>query len=162
MTAKHDSPTAGTIYRNLLRVMAFLHRDLDPAKAWKDLGHDVSFPQFRTMMVLRQIGPCSLKELADALEITAASTSEMVERLVDLGLVERRSDRNDRRRIQLSLTPRAVKGVQRHEGLILKRIDALCERLGPGPANHWRRACAALDDLFDQQPSGGSTAARPR
>ncbi|OPZ09584.1 MAG: hypothetical protein BWZ08_00292 [candidate division BRC1 bacterium ADurb.BinA292] len=153
MTAKHDSPTAGTIYRNLLRVMAFLHRDLDPAKAWKDLGHDVSFPQFRTMMVLRQIGPCSLKELADALEITAASTSEMV---------ERRSDRNDRRRIQLSLTPRAAKGVQRHEGLILKRIDALCERLGPGPANHWRRACAALDDLFDQQPSGGSTAARPR
>ncbi len=143
-------PAAAEIYHNLIRTMVFLHKEFDPSRAWKGLPHNVSFPQFKMMMTLRHIGPCTLKQLAEALGISPASASEMIERLVELELVDRRSDPRDRRRIQVSLTRRAIVGVERHEAMIYKRLDALREQIGPKHAQMWADAFDQLGRVYDE------------
>jgi DNA-binding MarR family transcriptional regulator len=61
--------------------------------------------QADALTVIGQGGPLSLKELGGLLIAEAGHPSRLVDRLVHAGLVERRPARDDRRRIELSLTP---------------------------------------------------------
>jgi DNA-binding MarR family transcriptional regulator len=71
-------------------------------EAMKPLG--VTGPQADAITVIGQAGPLSLKELGDLLIAEAGHPSRLVDRLVDAGLVERRTAEDDRRRVELLLT----------------------------------------------------------
>ena len=62
--------------------------------------------QAEAIVVIGQAQPLSLKELGELLIAEAGHPSRLVDRLVEAGLVERRSAPDDRRRVVLSLTPR--------------------------------------------------------
>jgi DNA-binding MarR family transcriptional regulator len=83
-----------------------IHRELDRQTndAMRPLG--LTGPQADALIVIGQAGPLSLKELGDLLIAEAGHPSRLVDRLVEGGLVERRAADEDRRRIQLSLTPK--------------------------------------------------------
>jgi DNA-binding MarR family transcriptional regulator len=131
----HDA--SRTIHRLLIHLVIYLNRGLESCEAWRDLGKEPSCAQFRTLMMLREIGPCTLKALAEALGISPASASEMIERLVESGFVQRRPDPHDRRCVQVALTPRAIDGVERHETLIVEKLQRLMEALGPRTMRMW-------------------------
>ena len=69
---------------------------------WKDSG--LSMPQISTMMNLNYQGPCGVSEVGNRLGVTNAAASQMVDKLVQLGYLERAEDPNDRRAKQLTLT----------------------------------------------------------
>jgi len=77
--------------------------------------------QADALTIIGQAGPLSLKELGELLIAEAGHPSRLVDRLVDAGLVERRAADDDRRRVELSLTPKG----QRLE----KRVRAAREGL---------------------------------
>src|SRR6478609_576981 len=60
-------------------------------------------------------------ELADALEIQPITLTRLIDRLCDNGLIERRSDPNDRRAKRLFLTPAARP--------LLTRLDKLTSQI---------------------------------
>lgn len=60
------------------------------------------------------------KDLAERLEITAASTSALVDRLVRSGHVERHADPNDRRGVILTATGTSM----RHALRVIEELDA--------------------------------------
>jgi DNA-binding MarR family transcriptional regulator len=62
--------------------------------------------QADAVFIIGRAGPLSLKELGELLIAEAGHPSRLVDRLVDAGLVERRAAGDDRRRVELSLTPR--------------------------------------------------------
>jgi DNA-binding MarR family transcriptional regulator len=62
--------------------------------------------QADAIAVLGQAGTLSLKELGELLIAEAGHPSRLVDRLVAAGLVERRAADEDRRRIELTLTPK--------------------------------------------------------
>lgn len=62
--------------------------------------------QADAITVLGQAGPLSLKDLGELLIAEAGHPSRLVDRLVAAGLVDRRVADTDRRRIELSLTPK--------------------------------------------------------
>lgn len=66
---------------------------------------DLSVPQFRALAYLRRQPGSSLNSLAEHLGLTPASTSKLVDILVERQLLERRLSSEDRRRITLTLTP---------------------------------------------------------
>ena len=70
-------------------------------EAMKPLG--VTGPQADAIIVIGQAEPLSLKELGELLIAEAGHPSRLVDRLVEAGLVDRRTG-EDRRRIELSLT----------------------------------------------------------
>jgi MarR family transcriptional regulator, organic hydroperoxide resistance regulator len=70
-------------------------------EAMKPLG--VTGPQADAITVIGQAEPLSLKELGELLIAEAGHPSRLVDRLVEAGLVDRRTG-EDRRRVELSLT----------------------------------------------------------
>jgi MarR family transcriptional regulator, organic hydroperoxide resistance regulator len=66
----------------------------------------ITAAQADAIVVIGRAQPLALKELGDVLIAEAGHPSRLVERLVEAGLVERRIAADDRRRVELSLTPK--------------------------------------------------------
>jgi MarR family transcriptional regulator, organic hydroperoxide resistance regulator len=73
-------------------------------EAMKPLG--LTAAQADALLVIGQAEPLSLNELGDLLIAEAGHPSRLVDRLVEADLVQRRPAEDDRRRVELSLTPR--------------------------------------------------------
>lgn len=67
---------------------------------------DLSVPQFRTLIFLKRQAGASLSQVAEHIGMTLPSMSALVGGLVERGLVRRRDDAGDRRRVTLTLTER--------------------------------------------------------
>jgi DNA-binding MarR family transcriptional regulator len=65
---------------------------------------EMSVPQFRTLAFVYRKEGASLSEVSDHIGLTLPTMSMLVDGLVDRGLINRREDREDRRRIMLTLT----------------------------------------------------------
>jgi DNA-binding MarR family transcriptional regulator len=69
-------------------------------------AHDVELPPsgLRALLVLDDIGTCTLGELADQLALSQSATSRMVDKLVTRRLIDRHTATEDRRRVTLAAT----------------------------------------------------------
>jgi DNA-binding MarR family transcriptional regulator len=65
---------------------------------------DISVEQFHILRFIRR-GHCSVSELADARNISRPAVSQGVDALVNKGLVTRTQSKEDRRYVELELTP---------------------------------------------------------
>ncbi len=76
----------------------------------------LTFPQINVLMRLHHSGACGVSDLAEKMAVSNAAASQLVDRLVQMGYVERREDPDDRRAKILTLTPEGkaliAKGVQ--------------------------------------------------
>src|SRR3970040_1572942 len=70
--------------------------------AMKDSG--LSLSQLTTLTRLHYRGACQVSGISDELGLTAAAASQIVDRLVGMGLIERAEDPEDRRGRQVRLT----------------------------------------------------------
>ena len=69
----------------------------------KPLG--LTGPQADALSVIAAAGPIALKDLGHLLIAEAGHPSRLVDRLVEAGFVERRAAEDDRRRVELRVTP---------------------------------------------------------
>jgi MarR family transcriptional regulator, organic hydroperoxide resistance regulator len=81
--------------------------------------YGLSYPQYLALIVLGQRGQSTVKELGEALRLDSGTLSPMLKRMQVAGLVDRRRDLADERRVVVALTETgrerlaAVSGVQR-------------------------------------------------
>lgn len=68
-------------------------------------GSGLSMPQVSALMRLYYQGMCGVTDIAEHLDVTSAAASQMVDRLVQQGLVARSTAPTDRRIKQIVLTP---------------------------------------------------------
>jgi DNA-binding MarR family transcriptional regulator len=101
------------------------------ARSLAEAGEEVTLAQYRTLVVLASRGPQRVADLASALSVTPATATRMCDRLVRKGLVRRRTERGDRRQVQVILTARgrqlvdAVTAKRRAEiAAIVRRVPA--------------------------------------
>lgn len=82
---------------------AFMHRSMS---GWSQFAKStgLSMPQFSILMQLHHKGPCGMSEISDRFDITAAAASQLVDKLVQAGYLERAEDPNDRRAKLLTLS----------------------------------------------------------
>ncbi|MBI4770665.1 MAG: MarR family transcriptional regulator [Chloroflexi bacterium] len=95
----------------------FMRRSMhDFMRSMKDTG--LSMGQLSTLIRLHYHGPCGVSEVGGHLGVSNAAASQLVERMVQLGLLARGEDPDDRRVKQVSLTEagRALiqRGVEAH------------------------------------------------
>ncbi len=82
----------------------FVHRSMrDSARFVKASGF--SMPQFFLLMQVHRRERCGISDLGENLEITTAATSQLVDKLVQAGLLMRAEDPHDRRAKMVSLSP---------------------------------------------------------
>ena len=68
-----------------------------------DGGPKITFNQYQALIAIRELGECSVNELATKLRLAQSTTSQLVDRLVKSGMVTRETYPGDRRRMVVKL-----------------------------------------------------------
>ncbi|MGD0707025.1 MAG: MarR family transcriptional regulator [Anaerolineaceae bacterium] len=115
----------------------------DAVREWSEVfmrrsGHDfkrfmddtgLSFTQINILMRLLHGEICSISDIGGQLGVTNAAASQTVDQMVQMGLIKRTEDPNDRRAKQLTLTPKGrtllEKGIKARGEWIESVTDAL-------------------------------------
>ena len=114
------------------------------ARSLADAGEQVTLTQYRSLVILASRGPQSVAALADSVAVTSPTASRLCERLVRKGLVGRRTDRHDRRRVRIVLTEA---GRDLVDTVTERRRQEIADLLASVPAEVQRSAVAALRQL---------------
>lgn len=98
-----------------------------------DLGElGLTMPQFVTLNVLHASGsPCPMGALADTVDQCSATMTGIVDRLVRLGLVERRRSETDRRSVLVGLTPAGEALLRRAKEQRQERVRKILAHFAP-------------------------------
>src|SRR3954447_1898472 len=91
---------------------------------------EVDVMQFRILVVAASRGPCSLGDVAEAVGLHVSTASRACDRMDAMGLLNRTASPNDRRNLELTLTPDGealVASVLRHRRDALRPV---LEKLG--------------------------------
>ncbi len=121
----------------------FMHRSM---RGWTRFAKStgLSMPQFSILMQLHHKGSCGMSEISDRFDITIAAASQLVDKLVQSGYLERAEDPSDRRAKTLRLTSKGAKLVEEGINERHRWMDDLAKNL---PADEQKKISEALDLL---------------
>ena len=77
---------------------------------------DISMAQVKVLLILHHMGGHTINRLAERLQISAPTASQLVERLVKAGYASRRESNTDRRLVEVQLTERGQALVKNLQG----------------------------------------------
>lgn len=87
-----------------------------------DIDVDIKFPHLEIMKVLREEGTLHVAEIGEKLQIAKAQMTHLLDKLVDLNLVERRMNSADRRTLNIALTARGRTLLDEHENFLVNTV----------------------------------------
>jgi DNA-binding MarR family transcriptional regulator len=105
---------------------------------------DVTPAQVKVLLQLSRKEKMSVGEIADALFVSMPAASEIIDRLVETGLVVRAPDPTDRRRVIVSTTTESQEAIDRLLDLRRTQIRKALLRLSPEERPVAARALEAL------------------
>lgn len=91
----------------------------------------LSMPQIYTLMYLYHEGEVHISEIAVLMDVGRAAASQLVERLVQQGLVERVDDKSDRRAKKIRLKPKSLRLIEKGLGVQRQQMGELMGLLSP-------------------------------
>ena len=92
-------------------------------------GLDLTYNQYKTLLTVAEHGTCSLGDLAGELEVAMSSASQMIDRRVARGLIERNQDANNRRQVNIRLTQEGEKLLADWQKSVLERYEQVLAQL---------------------------------
>ena len=113
---------------------------------------ELSFNQFNAIMMVRRRGEVHMTELSALLGVTPASTSGMVDRLVEKNILVREHSTEDRRRVIVRVSPMAMDQIRQIEEEVLHSFFGIVERLGKKTALEWCRILGKIRAVLDKDP----------
>lgn len=108
----------------------FMHRSMSDFKRFMD-DSGLSPSQVSTLMRLHYSGACGVSDIGAHVGISNAASSQMVDRLVGMGLLQRREDPGDRRNKIIELSPQGHQLIE--QGIEARRswMEELTTALSP-------------------------------
>lgn len=150
MKPKHG--TAAAIERVIAVFETLMHR-LMATHAPELSAVDLTMSQTKGLYLVLAAGQLRMSELAARLGVTSSTATGQVDRLVELGLVERHEDPADRRQVVVSPTPTAESTMERFRELNSRRMRELLDRLDGDDLVAVERALLILDAALDAEAS---------
>ena len=120
---------------------------------WIDeIAKDLNITPERLMVMyeLRIQPNINLKELADSLMVSPASMSVMVQSLVEMNLIARVTNENDRRRVVLNLTPEGEDLFQQVDSKINKQFDEFAQQLSTSYQEDLHTSVINMQHILDE------------
>ncbi len=114
-------------------------------------GPELSVPQFRVLVHACLRPGATLRQLAEPLGVSTATTSRMVETLVLRGLLERSPGEADRRQVSITLTPAGQRMLDRAHTLARAQFEARLAGLDAKALATLATALDLLQTIFDIQ-----------
>lgn len=84
--------------------MKSFHRIMKAHMSNHAMQANMSLPQFTCVFILSKIGKAKMSDLAEALTLSYASATNLINKLCDSGYVQRYDDPNDRRVVYVELS----------------------------------------------------------
>jgi DNA-binding MarR family transcriptional regulator len=108
--------------------------DITMHYSMRERGHfakatGLSMPQFGILMQLHYRQNCGISDLSDRFDITNAAASQLVDKLVQSGLIQRQEDPHDRRAKRLNLTDKGRALIQQGIEERYRWVNQLAENL---------------------------------
>ncbi len=123
------------------------------ARSLASVEDRVTLPQFRLLVVLSTHGAAKLVVLAERLAVSPSTAMRMVDRLIAVGLVDRRTNPGNRRETVLQLTPEGVRIVDEVMSRRRQEIASIVERLAPGERASLIAALTAFTEAGGEPPA---------
>ena len=92
-------------------------------------GVKLTFNQYQVLTVINTLGSCSVNELAAKLRLAQSTTSQLVDRLVRGGFVNREASPEDRRRIAVTLSKTGTRMMERRRESLLHAYEGILSSL---------------------------------
>ena len=128
-----DKPDRPELIESILKTGDKLFRKLLPAIPRKGLLElDVTMPQLKIMLLLFINGPMRMGALAADLQVTLATVTGLIDRLVEKGMVAREGQPDDRRVVLCRLSEEGQKTVSRIWETARGNSQKLLENLDTG------------------------------
>lgn len=105
-------------------------RDLDGLRLQQWEQSQLTLPQLRVLFQVRRSPGITTGQLARSIGITMSTTSGLVAKLADGGLISRGTSQNDRRQIPLELTEAGQALAGELAGVTRSFVESLAEELG--------------------------------
>src|SRR5574342_1161322 len=108
----------------------FMQRSM---RSWKQFARNagLSMSQYSILMQLHHHGSCSISDISERFDTTSAAASQIADKLVQAGLLERAEDPEDRRAKLLTLSPKGQELVENGIGVRFGWVDDLADHLSP-------------------------------
>jgi DNA-binding MarR family transcriptional regulator len=91
----------------------------------------LSMPQIYTLMYLYHEGEVRISDIAVLMEVGKAAASQLVDRLVQQGLIERVEDEQDRRARKIRLLPKSLTFLDKGFGVHRQQMQRIFASLSP-------------------------------
>jgi DNA-binding MarR family transcriptional regulator len=129
----------GQIMKNSAQIKTTLRRwmEIVMTRSMHDWVHyvknsGISMPQFRLLMQLYyQDTSCGISQISDDMSVTNAAASQLVDKMVQGGLLERAEDPHDRRAKQVTISERGREFVKNGIEQRYLWVNELAENLSP-------------------------------
>ena len=123
----------------------FMHRSM---RGWTHFAKStgLSMAQFSILMQLHHKGPCGMSDLSERFDVTPAAASQLVDKLVQSGYLERDEDPSDRRAKLLKLSHNGAKLVEQGMNERHRWMDEITRNLS---ADEQKKIIEALDVLTE-------------
>ena len=109
----------------LPELLLALRRRINEEAKQTDLKYALTMQQFETLWLIETTGKKSMEQIAEHLGVRPPSATVMIERMARNGLVRREKSPNDRRIVNIVLSPKTKKElstIRAHKESALKRI----------------------------------------
>ncbi len=120
----------GELFVRAEQCVALLQRRLIKPMSRGGPRSDLTLTQYHAMSFLASRGKASVTELKDMLGFAQSTTSVLVDKLVKMGLVEKRRDRRDHRVACVVPMPKGLRMVQRYRKNAERNLQCLVEHVG--------------------------------
>jgi DNA-binding MarR family transcriptional regulator len=124
-------------------------RDLTRRLSIKDPFGDLTSTQLQAFVKISKISPCALSDVAKTLKTSKSSASTLVERLVQKGILERKQNPENRRRVLITIHQQARKFQKKLDEEIFQEIEKIAQKIGPGNFKKWHDAFHAINTSMD-------------
>ncbi len=94
-----------------------------------DIDTDIKLTHFEIMMVLKEEGVLHPAEIGEKLQIAKAQMTYLIDKLVDLDLVKRDTDSDDRRTLNIALTEKGRTLLEEHETCLINAVREIMSSL---------------------------------
>lgn len=133
-------------------VDTFSHRSMhDSIRFVKNNGY--SMPQFFLMMQVYRREHCGISDLSEYLETSNAAVSQLVDKLVQAGLLTRTEDPHDRRAKKIELSPEGSTFIKQSIQERYRWVDTLADELSAEEEKQVAEALSILDKAMKRVES---------
>jgi DNA-binding MarR family transcriptional regulator len=121
---------------------------------------DITMAQAKLLYVVA-VGELSVSEIAQRLGVTVSTASGAVDRLVELGLLARSDDPNNRRQVRVSVTGLGMETLEQIRELSTRQLRSLFEQVGDDDLDIISRAIHIMADAVSASVASTTSAGVP-